>query len=191
MLTVVTPKYLGCIEYLADKLFVSSFFLNKIRDFPFPYIHAICTNTALICLALAYTLQIFCSGFYQNQQPGHYGDRTLLLSVLGSLTAWTCIMFPQFWLVCTWLFCLNNLLWIYNEYSRINNPSIYPQMPQNQVAYCFYVTCMTTAGFISALSNTFGLACVGLIGNWLFTGLGLFSLWQSSQPLPQSIPFTA
>lgn len=188
MLTAVTTKYLGCIEFVADKLFVSSFFLNKIKDFPFPLVKEICTNMAIFCLALAYTLQIFSSPFYQNQGKGYYSHRALLISSIGALTAWTCIMFPELWLICTWLFCLNNLTWIYNELSRLQAPTLYPQMPKNQWAYCCYVVFVSLAGLVSALSNTFGLGVLGLVGNWLLTGLGLISLHQSKhEPTVQSM----
>jgi hypothetical protein len=186
--TYFVPKYVEWIEYIADKLFISSFFLNKLKDLPFNYLSPIFTNLALLCLATAYTLQLFSSPFYQTGMPDawNYNERAFGFNFIGSLTAWTCIIFPEIWLVCTWIFCVNNLIWLLNEHTKKIAPSVYPMMAKNQDAYCNYVLSITLATFISAISHTFNQAGIGRLVNWLATGIGLYFLWQSGQEtMPQ------
>ena len=191
--TYFIPKYVDCIEYIADKLFVSSFILNKLKDLPIGLMSPICTNLALILLALAFSLQILSSLYYQTPKQKSniwtYRNRALWFNLIGALTAWTCIMFPEIWLICTWILCFNNLLWIYNEESRLEIPTIYPQMPKNQYEYCKYVVCIGIATFISATSNTFHLELIGKSFNWIATGCGLLSLWQSTKTEPTDSNF--
>ena len=190
------PIWVNYLEYIIDKLFISSFILNKIKDFPLGPASMLLGNIALFCIALAYTLQLMTTNYYQvekqqNQTDLNYQEICMIIALIGSSASWFCIFNPHLWLPCFWIMCLNNLLWIYNETTRIDNPSLYPSTPQNQEKYCEYVILMTTAMFSSALANTLGLfipyekqtiLMFGKLCNWALSILGVIALYASAEP---------
>jgi hypothetical protein len=191
---ITVPNYIRYLDYVADKLFISSFILNKIKDFPLNQFSIIASNIALLCMGLAFTLQIFTTRYYHtkpNADTFNYTLRSHVFAHIGSIGAWLCIFFPNLWLISLWIFCFNNLLWTYNELSRLSNPSIYPSMPNDQKQFCKYVACIALATLVSAIGNTLGLFFIdhksmilysGMLLNWMISALGINYLFKATTP---------
>lgn len=199
--TAELPLCIVYLEYAIDKLFISSFILNKIKDFPLGSISTVLGNIALCCIAVAYTLQLITTNYYQideteNQNLLNYQTRAQLIAFIGTIITWFCIFHSALWLPCFWFMCINNLFWLYNESSRTSKPSLYPKTPNDQEEYCHYVGWMTLAMLSSAIANTLGifaiaqqhtLIIIGRIFNWCFSLLGVRSLYNSNNPKDNSL----
>lgn len=193
------PGFIRYLDIIVDKLFISSFILNKIKDLPLNQFSIFLTNIAVICIAIAFTIQVFTSQYYQsasNQDTSNLPLRTHLFANIGAISAWMCIIFPNLWLISLWMFCFNNFFWTYNEYSKQTSPSVYPPMPLDQEKYCYYVLNVALATLVSAIANTLGLYFInqttlilttGIILNWTFSFIGVDYLYKatgSELPLP-------
>jgi hypothetical protein len=185
------PEWVGVFENIANKLFVSSFVLNKLKDLPLGWYSTFFANTAMFAIAFAYSIQIFTTHYYQVspevESQLNYKDICQMIATIGTINSWICISLPQVWLICLWAFCLNNGLWIYNEQTRIETPSIYPPPPPNQKEFCRYVNFISIAPLCSAISNTLALfypyadqeiRLTGKVLNWLVSFIGLQSLYR-------------
>jgi len=184
------PEWVGIFEKIAGNLFISSFVLNKLKDLPLGWYSTFFSNIAIFSIAFAYSMQIFTTHYYQVplevETQLNYKDICQIIAIIGTINSWICISLPHVWLACLWVFCLNNLLWIYNEQSRIETPSIYPPPPSNQKAFCRYVNFISIAPLCTAISNTLVLffpyaaeqiQLTGKIANWVASFIGMKSLY--------------
>lgn len=190
------PVFVEPIESLVGQLFICAFLCNKARDLPVGFLEPILANIAILSLALAYSLQLLTTPFYQqknkkiDEQLLNYRNICIFIAFVGALSSWVCIIAPQLWLECLWIFCANNLLWIYNENSRNQEPTQFPKMPNNHDAFLGYVTFIGLAPFCSAIAGClkksflnyhFVIDLISKILNWSLTIIGLFKLDESSK----------
>jgi hypothetical protein len=192
---VQLPLSICYMEYIIDKLFVVSFILNKIKDFPLGPLSILLGNLALCCIAVGFTLQLITTNYYEVEYTEtknlfNYQTRAQLNALIGTAVTWFCILHPGLWLPCFWLMCANNILWLYNEHTRIDKPSIYPSSPKQPIEYCRYIAWMTLSMLSSALANTLSFSAlehqqtiltIGRIFNWGFSLLGIRSLYASAE----------
>ncbi len=192
-----TPAFVNCLEYIANKLFICGFLFNKLSDFPLGFVSPLLSSIAICSIAIAYTIQIYTTSYYHSPNPTNsvldYRDICQLMACIGMITSWLCIFAPNLWLACLWVFCINNLLWIYNESSRPDNPSLLPPMPVNRQKYSEYVIWVSTATLCSAIANTLVLVIpnannwlylMGKILNWSASILGMYALDASNTLAP-------
>lgn len=190
-----TPAFVKGFEYIANKLFICGFLFNKLSDFPLGFVSPLLSSIAICSIAIAYTIQIYTSNYYDSPHPKtnllDYRDICQLMACIGMINSWLCIFAPNLWLTCLWVFCINNLLWIYNESTRPNSASIFPAMPINRQKYGEYVIWISTATLCSTVANTLMLFIpnansflylMGKILNWSASFLGVNALFASNIP---------
>ena len=188
------PEWVGLFENIANKLFISSFVLNKIKDLPIGWYSSFFSQTAMFAVAFAYSIQVFTTSYYQVsaevESQFNYKHFCQMIASIGTINSWICISLPHLWLWCLWIFCMNNALWIYNEQTRLETPSIFPAPPPNQKEFCSYVNYISMAPLCSAISNTLALfssyadqvKLIGILLNWTVSYIGLLSFYQCTTP---------
>jgi hypothetical protein len=191
------PSFVEAIEELIGKLFIAAFLCNKLRDFPIGFLDSFLANVSIICLALAYSLQLISTPFYQHKNKSqdqnliNYRNLCILIAFIGALNSWICIIYPQLWLQSLWVFCANNLIWIYNETTRKQEQTLYPKMPENQDAFISYVSLIGLAPFCTAIAShlkkvfleaNLVIDVISKIINWTLTIFGFIELNAASKP---------
>ena len=191
------PTVVSYLEYIANKLFMCGFLLNKLSDLPFGFVSPLLSKIAICSIAIAYTIQTFTNSYYYSPKPKKnlldYHDICQLIACIGMIASWLCILAPNLWLACLWVFCINNILWIYNESTRPDNHSLVQPMPVNRQKYTEYLIWISTATLCSAIANTLVLVIpnannwlylMGKILNWSASILGIYALDASNTPAP-------
>lgn len=190
------PAFVNFIETTAGRLFICGFICNKLRDFPIGVLEPFLANIAIFSFAIAYTIQLLSIPFYELKPSDYdtflnYRQVCLIIALIGAASSWTCIVLPHLWLECLWVFCANNLLWVFNETRRTEQDILYPEMPKNPSAYINYVLFIALAPFCSAIAGslrhfasglTFEIELISKISNWTLSIIGLIQLNQASAP---------
>lgn len=190
------PAFVEPIENLIGQLFICAFLCNKARDLPVGILEPILANIAILSIAIAYTLQLLTTPYYQHknkkqdEQLLNYRNIGMFIALVGAASSWVCIIAPHLWLECLWIFCANNLLWIYNESDRSKEPTTFPKMSNDHNAFTNYVTFIGLAPFCAAMagslkkvfiSNHLIIDIIAKITNWGLTIVGLIELQESSK----------
>ena len=190
---IVVPEWVQIIDYIAGKIFLAGFIINRIKDIPMGYVSYILSGIAIASYLLAYTLQII-SSWYYDKTPEYFFDYQLLFqlqAICGAVASLMVIVNPELWLACLWLFVFTNILWYLAELHRQEHPSQYPAMPSNPKHYLEYTLWLTIAITCSAIMGTLAVCAphlsipmmaIGLILNYLATIIAFVEVYQQDDP---------
>lgn len=183
--------HIQSLDGLAGNLFLAGLIVSQLKNIPMGYFSFYLSAFAYVAYALAYTIQIYTSNYY-DKDPHHLLDFQFLFqlqAVLGAIASWTLIMNPTLWMPCLLLFLASNILWYFSEYLRYDHPTNNPPMPnnpKNYLAFCAYMTLGTSSFVAAGLMVSLGMASL----EWLFLAkilnyLAIFmAFYHFSQPDP-------
>ena len=184
-------EHIQNLDSLAGNFFLAGLIMSRLKDIPMGYFSFYLSAFAIVAYALAYSIQIYTSSYY-DKDPDHLIDFQFLFqlqALLGAIASWTLIMNPTLWMPCLLLFLASNILWYYAECLRYDHPTNYPQMPhnpKNYLVFCAYMTLGTALYVAAGLMVSLGIASLqwlllAKILNYLATFLAFYHFSQPDQ----------
>lgn len=153
------------LDKLAGNFFLAGLIVSRLKDIPMGYFSFYLSAFAFTAYALAYTIQLYTSNYYDKDLENTFDFQFLfqLQSLCGAIASWTLLINPSLWMPCLVLFLASNMLWYWAECQRFKTPTQYPAMPsnpQNYLQFCAYMNLATAIFVVAGLLTTLGISGV-------------------------------
>lgn len=187
LLGITLKQLIKLLDKISGYCFLLGFFTSRLRAISSPLIAPIIRATNLASYLVGYAAWYISSLFSKASTTTYsqwysYKDsrkQQQIAGVLGLMAAILCIIYPLAIIPTSWLYTLSNIHWLLAERNKMNSPSSTDPTysTQKQTIYCYYATCVTIVGLITALTATliflFPLMTTLLLPYATYIGLGL------------------
>lgn len=185
----MSSNWIEIVDAAAGHLFAVGFITSKLQGIPMGAISTLMAGVSITCFALAYGLVLISSNYYDNLT---YRLLMQLQSLIGLIASLLLIINMQYWLISLLLFAVANIVWYGAEYTRVGNPTTFPQMPDkpnNNLLFTQWIAIAITSSALTAclgycMPNMVALyTTIGTILNYSATFMAFFYAWQDDAPL--------
>jgi len=189
----MSSNWAAMVDTAAGHLFAVGFITAKLKDIPLGFISTALAGVSITSFALAYGLLLISSNYYDNLT---YRLLIQLQALIGLIASLLLIISMQYWLISLLLFTVANIVWFAAEYIRVDNPTSFPQMPDNPKNNLLFTQWIAIAITSSALTACLGYCMpdmvafyttLGIILNYSATFMAFFYSWQDDAPLTPNL----